>query len=665
MTKKAAYLSVLVFLISILLVSCKGDLEVNEPMAVMETATNITVTIQPIFTATPAPANTPTPIPTKEQISVNNFDRLEVVEEMYTNRSEKLYSMALSPSGKYLAVGEFDDRAEGTASIYLYATTEAGLMPIAPIRDAHEKTIRGLDFSADDKYLASVSWDYTVRIWDIETLSLVQEFDGALSDSYETQSKVSWQKDVFVVEFSPDGKYLAAAMSGNQIKLWNMADFSLEKEWLAHTSYITALEFSSDSSVLLSGSADKTIRVWNVETMELIQFLSGHVGTITDIGFFPNEKRVYSAGDRTVRIWDLFEGGIAEGDVAQGEIIAVLAGHEGVVYGVDVSPDGRKLISVGESSDVFLWDAENFEEISRSNDYEDFQGLLGVAFSADGNHAYSVSFERSGIFYWDIEGGFLNGRNVVPSPVFFNGMSFLPESHIFSLRGWYRFSLFDVDDEIELLRVVGLPEGLENKSFARDIMFLSQKNEKRLDFIDAFTGKTQQSIADYQVRGIVRDISFDNTILAVTENTTIHLVDAVTGEVLQDLKGHSQAANTLANEQIYYAIFSPDGKYLASIGRDTSVRVWDVATGENIYTYLGFRIPQIVFSSDSKKMAITDQGWVFADTSYDQDNHVSVLRLKMGQKLQLFRSWKMNNVRCWMFLFPQTAQFWLSPAVTI
>ena len=52
-------------------------------------------------------------------------------------------------------------------------------------------------------------------------------------------------------------------------------------------------------------------------------------------------------------------------------------------------------------------------------------------------------------------------------------------------------------------------------------------------------------------------------------------------------------------------VFSPDGNTLASGGRDDTVRLWDVATGENIKTLRGHwnDVNSVVFSPDGKTLA--------------------------------------------------------------
>ena len=62
-------------------------------------------------------------------------------------------------------------------------------------------------FSPDGKQLASGSFDYTVRLWDVETGARVRTLKGH-GDS------------VFSVRFSPDGRQLASGSYDTTVRLW-------------------------------------------------------------------------------------------------------------------------------------------------------------------------------------------------------------------------------------------------------------------------------------------------------------------------------------------------------------------------------------------------------------------------------------------------------------
>ena len=61
----------------------------------------------------------------------------------------------------------------------------------------HSDDVNSLSYSPDGKYLASGSWDNTIKIWDVLTGERVKTLGGHI---YSVNS----------VCYSPDGKYLAS-----------------------------------------------------------------------------------------------------------------------------------------------------------------------------------------------------------------------------------------------------------------------------------------------------------------------------------------------------------------------------------------------------------------------------------------------------------------------
>jgi WD40 repeat protein len=64
--------------------------------------------------------------------------------------------------------------------------------------------------------------------------------------------------------FSPDGRYLATAMSKIGFQVWDLAAGKEVADRIGHRGKVTALTFSPDGKRLLSGGDDTTVLVWDV-----------------------------------------------------------------------------------------------------------------------------------------------------------------------------------------------------------------------------------------------------------------------------------------------------------------------------------------------------------------------------------------------------------------
>jgi hypothetical protein len=82
-----------------------------------------------------------------------------------------------------------------------------------------------------------------------------------------------------------------------------------------------------------------------------------------------------------------------------------------------------------------------------------------------------------------------------------------------------------------------------------------------------------------------------------TLDGTVMILDAVTGQEVASLKGHTSAVNDIA--------YSPDSARLATAGQDGTVQVWDLAIGQQVAVLKGHNGPVrcVAFSPDGGRLA--------------------------------------------------------------
>lgn len=72
----------------------------------------------------------------------------------------------------------------------------------------HSDAVVAVAFSLDGKFIASTSYDYTVRLWDCTT--------GALHKTLEGHENLVW-----AAAFSPNSEFIASASHDATVKLWD------------------------------------------------------------------------------------------------------------------------------------------------------------------------------------------------------------------------------------------------------------------------------------------------------------------------------------------------------------------------------------------------------------------------------------------------------------
>jgi hypothetical protein len=102
-------------------------------------------------------------------------------------------------------------------------------------------------------------------------------------------------------------------------------------------------------------------------------------------------------------------------------------------------------------------------------------------------------------------------------------------------------------------------------------------------------------------------------IVSGSEDNTLKVWDAQTGQELLTLKGHSFAVSSVS--------FSPDGKRIVSGSSDKTVRVWDLETGQETLKEHSFAVSSVSFSPDGKRIV-----------SGSEDNTLKVWDAQTGQE---------------------------------
>ncbi|XP_043814346.1 notchless protein homolog isoform X1 [Manihot esculenta] len=126
--------------------------------------------------------------------------------------------------------------------------------------------------------LVSGSDDFTMFLW-----------EPAVSTHPKTRL-TGHQQLVNHVYFSPDGQWVASASFDRSVKLWNGVTGKFVAAFRGHVGPVYQISWSADSRLLLSGSKDSMLKVWDIRTQKLKQDLPGHADEV----FFLPSREGYS-----------------------------------------------------------------------------------------------------------------------------------------------------------------------------------------------------------------------------------------------------------------------------------------------------------------------------------------------------------------------------------
>lgn len=120
-----------------------------------------------------------------------------------------------------------------------------------------------------------------------------------------------------------------------------------------HSFQVRATAFSPDG-LIAATAGDSTIKLWDVRTGLLARSLVGHREWVEDLAFTANGSSLVSAARDGARVWD----------VHTGQVVRVLDGTSGGATVVAISAENR--ILVGGGSDLWgLWDAATGASVAR------------------------------------------------------------------------------------------------------------------------------------------------------------------------------------------------------------------------------------------------------------------------------------------------------------
>ncbi|KAG1721084.1 WD40-repeat-containing domain protein [Suillus lakei] len=287
----------------------------------------------------------------------------------------------------------------------------------------HTSLVRGVAQLPGRQHMVTCSNDGSLRLWDLES-------GGQIGEDWRDEGNKS---GIITMALSPNGKTIASGSSDGTVRLRDVETGKVVVKWKEHTDTVTSVCWSPDGEQVVSGGWDGTIRVWDVKSGEPVLGLNpiktGHEN-LWAVSYSPKATMIATGGDGGIKIWDAKtpkllstigdaqvcsltwtsdENKLIAGtgldlirifDTATWQQIAILDGHERLVYSITLFPNDRLLASTSWDHTARLWNLDTNLPVGPPLRHKNW--VVDAAFSADGK-LLSTACHDNNAYVWDIQ----------------------------------------------------------------------------------------------------------------------------------------------------------------------------------------------------------------------------------------------------------------------
>lgn len=201
----------------------------------------------------------------------------------FKGHSARLCRVAFHPMKRHLATTSYD---------YSWRLWDIETQQELLLQDGHWKECYGIGFHPDGSLCSTTDFAGVVQLWDLRTGKAIHHFLGHA------------QRVLNATFHSVNGFQLATAGDDGTIKIWDLRRRKEVAMLPAHSNIVTNLCFDTTGEFLVSSSFDGTAKIWSSRDWKMLNQLPGHEGKVTCAHIMENNEGIVTCGwDKTLKVW--------------------------------------------------------------------------------------------------------------------------------------------------------------------------------------------------------------------------------------------------------------------------------------------------------------------------------------------------------------------------
>lgn len=418
-------------------------------------------------------------------------------------------------------------------------------------------------------------------------------------------------KEIFTVQFSPDGKSVISTSKDNSVRVWDVACGKCTTVITGESDYHTSASYSPDGKNIVIASRDNYIHIHDSITGSEIKRLDGQSFIIESIAYSPNGLRLASVSrDNILQVWD----------IEKGKSIFEYKGtydfwgpkyNSNRLNSTIFSPDGNSIL-IPHNDIIQIWDIEN----NNSQEIGTCDGKIKkVLYSPNGEYILAVSNNYT-MYIWiannkELLRTYKNEEQIIRNVHFANDSSSIYIDYKTGFIKWNFVSDVKTEYDANVFPVQSI-------YFSKNKIIVAGSRSNELFVKEISIDKCYKTLWGNDNHIISMEYSDDGGRIISSSSNCICVWDNNTGERLQRINGYALKAGLDSLEAKAYTI------------GDKTFQIWDIPSGQCLRSFSGHDLMTdcpIAMSRNGKRIATTCGNVVYTWNVY------SIKKIKCAKTL--------------------------------